>query len=106
MINQFLVAHTNHRTDAWGGTYANRMRLAIEIVRRTREALGADFIIIYRLSVIDLIPGGSSWDEVVELAKAIENAGATLINSGIGWHESRVPCLKWPRKCWLTAALT
>ena len=93
LINQFLVAHTNHRTDAWGGSYANRMRLAIEIVSRTREALGADFIIIYRLSIIDLIPGGSSWDEVVELAKAIENAGATLINSGIGWHESRVPTI-------------
>ena len=72
LINQFLVTHTNHRTDDWGGSYANRMRLAIEIVRRTREALGADFIIIYRLSIIDLIPGGSSWDDVVELAKAIE----------------------------------
>ena len=72
LINQFLVSHTNHRTDAWGGSYANRMRLAIEIVRRTREALGPDFIIIYRLSIIDLIPGGSSWDEVVELAKQIE----------------------------------
>ena len=93
LINQFLVSHTNHRTDAWGGSYANRMRLAIEIVRRTREALGADFIIIYRLSIIDLIPGGSSWDEVVELAKAIEKAGATIINSGIGWHESRVPTI-------------
>ena len=93
LINQFLVTHTNQRTDDWGGSYANRMRLAIEIVRRTREALGADFIIIYRLSIIDLIPGGSSWDEVVELAKAIEKAGATLINSGIGWHESRVPTI-------------
>ena len=93
LINQFLVLHTNQRTDDWGGSYANRMRLAIEIVRRTREALGADFIIIYRLSIIDLIPGGSSWDEVVELAKAIEKAGATLINSGIGWHESRVPTI-------------
>ena len=93
LINQFLVSHTNQRTDDWGGSYANRMRLAIEIVRRTREALGADFIIIYRLSIIDLIPGGSSWDEVVALAKAIEKAGATLINSGIGWHESRVPTI-------------
>ena len=93
LINQFLVSHTNHRTDAWGGSYANRMRLAIEIVRRTREALGPDFIIIYRLSIIDLIPGGSSWEEVVELAKAIEKAGATIINSGIGWHESRVPTI-------------
>ena len=93
LINQFLVAHTNQRTDDWGGSYANRMRLAVEIVRRTREAVGPDFIIIYRLSIIDLIPGGSSWDEVVELAKAIEKAGATLINSGIGWHESRVPTI-------------
>jgi 2,4-dienoyl-CoA reductase (NADPH2) len=93
LINQFLVTHTNQRTDDWGGSYANRMRLAIEIVRRTREALGPDFIIIYRLSIIDLIPGGSSWDEVVELAKAIEKAGATIINSGIGWHESRVPTI-------------
>ena len=93
LINQFLVSHTNHRTDAWGGSYANRMRLAIEIVRRTREALGPDFIIIYRLSIIDLIPGGSSWEEVIELAKQIEEAGATLINSGIGWHESRVPTI-------------
>ena len=93
LINQFLVSHTNHRSDAWGGSYANRMRLAIEIVRRTREALGPDFIIIYRLSIIDLIPGGSSWEEVVELAKAIEKAGATIINSGIGWHESRVPTI-------------
>jgi len=93
LINQFLVSHTNHRSDAWGGSYANRMRLAIEIVRRTREALGPDFIIIYRLSIIDLIPGGSSWEEVIELAKQIEKAGATLINSGIGWHESRVPTI-------------
>ncbi len=93
LINQFLVSHTNHRTDAWGGSYANRMRMAIEIVRRTREALGPDLIIVYRLSIIDLIPGGSSWEEVIELAKAIEKAGATLINSGIGWHESRVPTI-------------
>ena len=93
LINQFLVTHTNQRTDDWGGSYANRMRLAVEIVRRTREAVGPDFILIYRLSIIDLIPGGSSWDEVVELAKAIEKAGATLINSGIGWHESRVPTI-------------
>ena len=92
-INQFLVTHTNHRTDNWGGSYANRMQLAIEIVRRTREAVGRDFIIIYRLSVIDLIPDGSSWDEVVTLAKAVETAGATLINSGIGWHEARVPTI-------------
>jgi len=92
-INQFLVTHTNQRTDEWGGSYANRMRLAIEIVRRTREAVGPDFILIYRLSIIDLIPGGSSWEEVVLLAKAVEAAGATLINSGIGWHEARVPTI-------------
>ncbi len=92
-INQFLVTHTNQRTDEWGGSYANRMRLAVEIVRRTREAVGPDFILIYRLSIIDLIPDGSSWEEVVLLAKAVEAAGATLINSGIGWHEARVPTI-------------
>ncbi|WP_309677962.1 NADPH-dependent 2,4-dienoyl-CoA reductase [Polaromonas sp.] len=92
-INQFLVTHTNQRTDEWGGPYANRMRLATEIVRRTREAVGPDFIIIYRLSIIDLIPDGSSWDEVVQLSKAVQAAGATLINSGIGWHEARVPTI-------------
>ena len=92
-INQFLVTHTNHRTDEWGGAYENRMRLAVEIVRRVREAVGADFIIIYRLSMLDLIPDGSSWDEVVTLAKAVADAGATLINTGIGWHEARVPTI-------------
>lgn len=92
-INQFLVTHTNQRTDDWGGSYASRMRLAVEIVRRTREAVGRDFIIIYRLSMIDLIPDGSSWSEVVELARAVTSAGATLINSGIGWHEARVPTI-------------
>jgi 2,4-dienoyl-CoA reductase (NADPH2) len=92
-INQFLVTHTNHRTDDWGGSYANRMRLAIEIVRRTREAVGPDFIIIYRLSMLDLIPDGSSWDEVVELAQAVTAAGATIINTGIGWHEARIPTI-------------
>ncbi|MDP3166665.1 MAG: FAD-dependent oxidoreductase, partial [Hydrogenophaga sp.] len=92
-INQFLVTHTNQRTDDWGGSYANRMRLAVEIVRRTREAVGPDFILISRLSMIDLSPDGSSWEEVVLLAKAVEAAGATLINSGIGWHEARVPTI-------------
>ncbi|MEK8048214.1 NADPH-dependent 2,4-dienoyl-CoA reductase [Ideonella margarita] len=92
-INQFLAAHTNQRDDEWGGSYANRMRLAVEIVRRTREAVGPDFILIYRLSMIDLVPGGSSWEEVVMLAKAIEAAGATIINTGIGWHEARVPTI-------------
>ena len=93
LINQFLVTHTNHRTDAWGGPYENRMRLPVEIVARTREAVGRDFIIIYRLSMLDLIPDGSSWPEVVTLAKAITQAGATIINTGIGWHEARVPTI-------------
>ena len=93
LINQFLVTHTNQRSDAWGGSYENRMRLPVEIVRRTREAVGADFILIYRLSMIDLIPQGSSWPEVVQLAKAVTAAGATLLNTGIGWHEARVPTI-------------
>lgn len=92
-INEFLVEHTNQRTDAWGGSYENRMRLPVEIVTRMREAVGKDFIIIYRLSMLDLIPNGQSWDEVVMLAKAIEKAGATIINTGIGWHEARVPTI-------------
>ena len=92
-INQFLVTHTNQRTDGWGGSFENRMRLPVEIVRRAREAVGRDFIIIYRLSMLDLIPDGQSWDEVVTLAKAIEQAGATIINTGIGWHEARVPTI-------------
>ena len=92
-INQFLVTHTNKRTDRWGGSYENRMRLPIEIVRRTREAVGTDFIIIYRLSMIDLVPNGSTHDEVVQLAQEIERAGATIINTGIGWHEARIPTI-------------
>ena len=92
-INEFLVERTNRRGDAWGGTFERRMRLPVEIVRRTREAVGRDFIIIYRLSMLDLIPDGQSWDEVVTLAKAIEGAGATIINTGIGWHEARVPTI-------------
>ena len=98
-INQFLVAHTNHRTDRWGGSYENRMRLPVEIVRRVREAVGPNFIIIYRLSMLDLIDGGSTWEEVVQSAQAIEQAGATLINTGIGWHEARIPTIatKVPR---------
>ncbi len=92
-INQFLVTHTNQRSDRWGGSFENRMRLPVEIVTRTREAVGKDFIIIYRLSMLDLIPDGQTWDEVVTLAKAIEKAGATLINTGIGWHEARVPTI-------------
>ena len=92
-INQFIVAHTNHRTDQWGGSYENRIRLPIEIVRRVRERVGSDFILIYRLSMLDLIEDGSTWEEVVQLAKEIEKAGATIINTGIGWHEARVPTI-------------
>jgi len=92
-INEFLVTHTNQRKDKWGGDYSQRMRLPVEIVERTREAVGKDFIIIYRLSMIDLIPDGNTWDETVTLAKAIEGAGATIINTGIGWHEARVPTI-------------
>lgn len=92
-INQFLVTHTNQRSDDWGGPYENRMRLAVEIVQRVREAVGPDFILIYRLSMLDLIPDGSSWDEAVTLARAIAKAGATIINTGIGWHEARIPTI-------------
>jgi 2,4-dienoyl-CoA reductase (NADPH2) len=108
-LNQFLVTHTNKRTDEWGGSYENRMRLPIEVVRRVREAVGTDFIIIYRLSMIDLIPNGSTFDEVVQLAKAVEAAGATIINTGIGWHEARVPTIATsvPRRAfaWVTKKL-
>jgi 2,4-dienoyl-CoA reductase (NADPH2) len=93
LINQFLVTHTNHRTDAWGGSYENRMRLPVEIVQRVREAVGPDFIIIYRLSMLDLIPDGSSWPEAVALARAVTAAGASILNTGIGWHEARVPTI-------------
>ncbi|OEY66967.1 FAD-dependent oxidoreductase [Marinobacter sp. X15-166B] len=92
-INQFIVAHTNKRTDRWGGSYANRIRLPLEIVRRVRERVGENFIIIYRLSMLDLIEDGSTWQEVVQLAKAVEEAGATIINTGIGWHEARIPTI-------------
>lgn len=92
-LNQFLVTHTNKRDDGWGGSYENRIRLPIEVVRRTREAVGANFIIIYRLSMIDLVPNGSTHDEVVQLAQEIEKAGATIINTGIGWHEARIPTI-------------
>jgi 2,4-dienoyl-CoA reductase (NADPH2) len=93
LINQFLATHTNQRTDQWGGDYSHRMRLPIEIVERTREAVGRDFIIIYRLSMIDLVPDGSTWDEVVTLGKAVAQGGASIINTGIGWHEARVPTI-------------
>jgi len=98
-INQFIAAQVNQRTDRWGGSLENRLRLPIEIVSRVRAAVGRDFIIIYRLSMLDLVEGGSNWDEVVTLAKAIEAAGATIINTGIGWHEARIPTIatKVPR---------
>ncbi len=93
LINEFLVEKTNKRTDKWGGSYENRMRFALEIVRLTREKVGPRFIIIYRLSLMDLIENGSSWEEIVTLAKEIEKAGATIINTGIGWHEARIPTI-------------
>ncbi|MBQ0730799.1 MAG: NADPH-dependent 2,4-dienoyl-CoA reductase [Oleispira antarctica] len=106
-INQFLAKRTNHREDEWGGTYENRMRLAVEVVRRTREAVGEKFIIIYRLSMLDLVEGGSNYEEVLQLGKAIEKAGATIINTGVGWHEARIPTIatKVPRAAftWVTA---
>ncbi|MDF1872040.1 NADPH-dependent 2,4-dienoyl-CoA reductase [Vannielia sp.] len=92
-LNQFLVTHTNKRNDRWGGSYENRMRLPLEVVRRVREAVGDDFIVIYRLSMIDLIPGGSTTEEVIELAKRVEQAGASILNTGIGWHEARIPTI-------------
>ncbi|MFJ6619207.1 FAD-dependent oxidoreductase [Kitasatospora sp. NPDC091335] len=93
LINEFIVAATNHREDEWGGPYERRMRFPVEIVRRVRERVGEDFIIVYRLSMLDLVPGGSTLDEVVRLAQAVEAAGATVINSGIGWHEARIPTI-------------
>jgi 2,4-dienoyl-CoA reductase (NADPH2) len=107
LINQFLSLRTNQRDDEWGGTYENRMRLAVEVVRRTREMVGEKFIIIYRLSMLDLVEGGSTYEEVLQLGKAIEKAGATIINTGIGWHEARIPTIatKVPRAAftWVTA---
>ena len=109
LINQFIAPRTNHRNDAWGGSFDNRIRFAVETVRRTREAIGRDFIIVYRLSMLDLVEGGSTWDEVVALARAVEDAGATLINTGIGWHEARIPTIATmvPRAAytWVTARL-
>ncbi|SFY44100.1 NADPH-dependent 2,4-dienoyl-CoA reductase [Streptomyces atratus] len=93
LINEFIAAATNHRTDRWGGSYENRIRFPVEIVRRVRERVGSDFIVIYRLSMLDLVPGGSSLEEVVRLAREIESAGATIINTGIGWHEARIPTI-------------
>ncbi|MBT4290151.1 MAG: NADPH-dependent 2,4-dienoyl-CoA reductase, partial [Deltaproteobacteria bacterium] len=92
-INEFLVERTNHRKDKWGGNYENRMQVPVEIISGIRKAVGPNFIIIYRLSMLDLVEGGSSWPEIVTLAKAIEGAGATIINTGIGWHEARIPTI-------------
>ena len=108
-INQFIVERTNKRTDRWGGSYENRMRLPVEIVRRVREAVGKDFIIVYRLSMLDLVEGGSVQNEVIRLGKAIEQAGTTIINTGIGWHEARIPTIATsvPRAAftWVTNAV-
>ena len=93
LINQFIASATNRREGPWGGTYENRMRFPLEIVRRTRARVGDDFILVYRLSMLDLVPGGSTFPEVVQLAKAVEEAGATIINTGIGWHEARIPTI-------------
>ena len=109
LINQFIVSKTNNRTDGWGGSFENRIRFPVEIVRQTREKIGSDFIIIYRLSMLDLVKKGSSWAEVVHLAEKIEQAGTTLLNTGIGWHEARVPTIATsvPRAAftWVTARL-
>ena len=106
-LNQFIAARTNHRSDEWGGDYQNRIKLPVEVVRRVREAVGEEFIIIYRLSMLDLVEGGSSYDEIVTLGQAIEKAGASIINTGIGWHEARIPTIatKVPRAAftWVTA---
>ena len=108
-LNQFIVKHTNKRTDRWGGSYENRIRLPLEVVRRVREAAGPDFILIYRLSMIDLVPEGSTTEEVIHLAREVEKAGASIINTGIGWHEARVPTIATsvPRRAftWVTRKL-
>ena len=109
LINQFIVTHTNKRTDSWGGCYANRIRFPIEVVRQVRKKVGPNFIIMFRLSMIDLIPDGSTWEEVLLLAKEIEAAGASIINTGIGWHEARIPTIATsvPRRAftWVTKKL-
>jgi 2,4-dienoyl-CoA reductase (NADPH2) len=108
LLNEFIAARTNHRDDEWGGAYANRIRFPVEIVRRVREKVGANFIIILPPVALDLVEGGSTLDEVVQLAQAIEAAGATIINTGIGWHEARIPTIatKVPRAAyaWVTRA--
>ena len=109
LINQFLATRANNRTDQWGGTYENRMRFPLEIVRRIRQKVGPEFIIVYRLSMLDLVPDGSTWDEIVALAKGVEAAGASIINTGIGWHEARIPTIATmvPRAAfsWVTGKL-
>lgn len=110
LINEFIAAETNHREDRWGGSYENRIRFPLEIVRRVREQVGPDFILIYRLSMLDLVPGGSSEDEVIALAQQIEAVSATIINTGIGWHEARIPTIvtSVPRGAytWVTKKVT
>ena len=105
LINQFLTARTNDRTDAWGGSAEKRMRFPLEVVRRTRELVGADFPIVYRISLLDLVEGGQTWDEVAELARGLEEAGVTVLNTGIGWHEARVPTIitQVPPGAWRSA---
>lgn len=105
LINQFLAARTNDRTDVWGGTATKRMRFPLEVVRRSRELVGDDFPIVYRISLLDLVEGGQTWDEVVELAHGLEEAGVTVLNTGIGWHEARVPTIitQVPRGAWRSA---
>ncbi len=109
LINQFSCKRTNLREDKWGGSIENRMRLGVEVVQAVRKAVGEKFIIIFRLSLLDLVEGGNTWEEVVTMAKAIEKAGATIINSGIGWHEARVPTIATsvPRAAftWITERL-
>ena len=109
LINEFIAARTNHRDDEWGGSYLNRIRFPVEIVRRARERVGPNFIIIYRLSMLDLVDGGSTLEEVIQLGQAIEAAGATILNTGIGWHEARIPTIatKVPRGAyaWVTQKL-
>jgi 2,4-dienoyl-CoA reductase (NADPH2) len=102
LINQFLASRTNKRTDRWGGSAENRMRFPVEVVRRIREAMGEDFLVMYRMSLLDLVPDGQTWDETVALALAVEGAGASLVNTGIGWHEARVPTIltQVPRAAW------
>jgi len=109
LINEFIAAHTNQRVDAWGGSYENRIRFPLEIVRRTRSKVGANFIVIFRLSMLDLVEGGSTLEEVVQLAQALEAAGVSILNTGIGWHEARIPTIatKVPRAAfaWVTQQL-